>query len=347
MKLREFIRSQLFLRLLLYAFAVAIVIMWVSLKLLDLYTHHGRTIVVPDLSGQYEAEVQDILKEHRLRYVVNDSVFYDDGVKGTVFSQDPAPGTHVKKGRTIYLTKIAFMPEMVAMPDLNDLSFRQASAMLTAYGLKPGRLEYRPDIARNAVLQQKYNNGAIEPGTLIAKGTSIDLVLGEGLGENVVQVPLLLGLTKQEAISALHAVTLNVGNSFYLDDEENDVKVYKQHPDPLTRKEFLRAGSSVDLYYRSPKVFDFETYLLEQLTVPIPLLYGKTPEEVRITLEAYDLAVGEEVYEGQVSEQEARVFRQEPDYEEDNMIQKGTAINIWYRSLEDFELDLLETQQSP
>lgn len=347
MKFREFFRSKLFLRQLLYACAATIVIMWVSLKLLDIYTHHGRTIAVPDLQGLFEPEARKVIRDHQLRYVINDSVFYDEGVKGSIFSQDPAPGSEVKKGRTIYLTKIAMMPEMVAMPDLNDLSYRQAIAMLNAYGLKAGGLEYRPDIARNAVLQQKYNNGTIEPGTLVAKGTNIDLVLGEGLGENVVMVPILLGLTKEEATEALQAATLNVGNSFYLDDEEENVRVYKQHPDPLTRKEYLQAGSSVDLYYRSPEEFDFETYLKEQLTVPIPLLFGKTPEEARLTLEVYDLELGEEVFEGQIDENNARVFRQDPDYEEESMIQKGTKINLWYRSLEAFDLDLLENQQQP
>ncbi len=344
MRFREFIRSKIFLRQLLYACAAAIVIMWVSLKLLDIYTHHGRTITVPDLQGLFEADAREIIKDRQLRYVVNDSVFNDNEVRGSIFTQDPPAGTEVKKGRTIYLTKIAIMPEMVEMPDLNDLSLRQAIAILTAYGLRPGKLEYRPDIARNAVLQQKYNNGTIEPGALIAKGTNIDLVLGQGLGENLVMVPVLLGLTKQEAISALHAVTLNVGNSFYLDEEEVNVKVYKQHPDPLTRKEFLQAGSSVDLYYRSPDKFDFETYLLEQLTVPIPMLFGKTPEEARLTIEVYDLELGEEVFEGGIGENEARVFRQEPNYEEDSMIQKGSKVNIWYRSLNAFDLDLLDNQ---
>lgn len=345
MRFREFIRSKIFLRQLLYASAAAIVIMWVSLKLLDIYTHHGRTITVPELQGFFEQDARDIIKDRQLRYIINDSIFYDDGLRGSIFSQDPPAGTEVKKGRTIYLTKIAIMPEMVEMPDLNDLSLRQAIAILTAYGLRPGQLDYRPDIARNAVLQQKYNKGTIEPGTLIAKGTNIDLVLGKGLGENLVMVPVLLGFTKQEAIRALHAATLNVGNSFYLDDEEDNVKVYKQHPDPLTRKEFLQAGSSVDIYYRSPEAFDFETYLLEQLTVPIPLLFGKTPEEARLTIEVYDLELGEEVFEGDIGEDDARVFKQEPDYEEDSMIQKGSKINIWYRSLDAFNLDLFENQQ--
>lgn len=343
----EFLRSKLFFRHLLYAFAAAIVIIWVSLKLLDMYTHHGRTIMVPDLEGLFEPDVRRILADVHLQYVVNDSVFDDDGVKGSILSQDPAPGTKVKKGRTIYLTMVAVMPEMVPMPNLTDLSLRQAISMLTAYGLRPGQLEYRPDIARNAVLQQKYNDGAIEPGAPVAKGTAIDLVLGEGLGDNVVMVPILIGMTREEAIRELHAASLNAGNEFYLDEEETGVMVYQQQPDPLERKQYLRAGSSVDLYYRSPNVFDFETYLAEQLTVHIPLLFGKTPEEVRITLEEMGLVTGDEVYEDQVDEIDARVYRQEPEYDQEAMIRKGTVINLWYRSMDAFEMGLQESTGIP
>lgn len=342
MNFREFVRSRLFIRQLLYALAAAIVIMWVSLKLLDLYTHHGRTIAVPDLEGLFEPDVRQIVRDARLRYVINDSVFDDTGVKGSILSQDPAPGTEVKKGRTIYLTMVAMMPEMVPMPNLIDLSLRQAISILTAYGLRSGQLDYRPDIARNAVLQQKYNQGSIEPGTLVAKGTAIDLVLGEGLGKNMVSVPMLLGKSREEAIRELHAATLNVGNEFFLDEEETGVMVYQQQPDPLLRRQYLQAGSSVDLYYRSPQLFDFETYLEGQLTVPIPMLFGKTPEEARLLLEELGMEVGEEVFEGNVAEAEARVYRQEPEYDQDAMIKKSTPMRIWYRSIADFELELIE-----
>ena len=340
MGFNKFVRSKLFFRHLMYAFAAAVVIMWVLLKMLDLYTHHGQTIRVPDVSGLFEQDVRKIIHDAGLRYVINDSVYDDNGVKGSILLQDPAPGTGVKKGRTVYLTMVAVMPEMVSMPNLIDLSLRQAISLLTAHGLRAGQLEYRPDIAMNAVLQQNYNQGAIEPGTLVAKGTAIDLVLGEGLGENLVAVPLLLGQTRDEAIEALLGSTLNVGNEFYLDEEQSGVLVYQQHPDPLSRRQYLRAGSSVDLYYRSPELFDFEAYLEEQLTVPLPMLFGKTPEEARATLEEAGLVAGDEIFEKNVDELIARVYRQDPEYDQDAMIRKGSRINIWYRSLVEFDLDL-------
>ena len=347
MNIWEFVRSKLFFRHLLYAMAAAIVIMWGSLKLLDIYTHHGRTITVPDLEGLFEADVKQILEENNLRYVINDSVFDDSGVKGSILMQDPVPGTEVKRGRTIYLTMVAMMPEMVPMPNLIDFSLRQAISMLTAYGLKSGQLEYRPDIARNAVLQQLFNDGPIEPGTPVAKGTSIDLVLGEGLGDNMVGVPVLLGMSLEEATRELHAATLNVGNMFYLDEEETGALVYQQQPDPLSRRQYLQAGSSVDLYFRSPAEVDFEAYLAEMLTVAVPMLFGKTPEEARAMLEEYDLEVGDEVFEDGAHEAEALVYRQEPDYEQDVMIKKGSRVNLWYRPLSAFELELLESAEFP
>ncbi len=350
MDFREFVKSKLFVRQLLYAIAASIVIIWGAMKLLDAYTRHGRTITVPDLLGQYEPDIGTLLSDSQLEYMINDSIFSDEGPKGSVFSQDPPPGTKVKRGRTIYLTTIAVMPEMVPMPNLSDLSLRQAISILTAYGLKPGQLEYRPDIAQNAVLQQKFNRGAIEPGTLVAKGTAIDLVLGQGLGDNVVLVPVLVGKTRTDAIAALHASSLNVGNEFFLDEDVEDHSgdlVFEQHPNSLTRKEYLQAGSSVDLYFRSPDVFDFETYLNEQLTVLIPLLFGKNPEEARLTLESYGLKIGDEVFEERVSEANARVYRQEPAYEEDVLVRIGSEIKIWYRPIESFDLDLLENQPLP
>lgn len=339
MSLKDFLTSSVFLRHLLIAFAAGIVIIWGSLRLLDAYTHHGRTISVPDLEGLQEAEVWEQLSGMHLRYTVNDSIFDDSREQGSVSSQDPAPGTEVKRNRTIYLTVVATTPEMVPMPDLTDLSLRQALNMLDNHGLLVGLLEYAPDIARNAVLEQKYLDEPIDAGTLIQKGSAIDLVLGEGLGEHQVQVPLVIGLSVREAAQLLNAHSLNVGEETHLDEEKSAARVYRQSPDPLRRRQFLQAGSSVDLTYRSDRDFDFEAYLEELLTVPVPLLFGKTPEEVRNTLAAFGLEMGLEVFEFDVDQAEARVHRQEPPYEEDALIRKGSKIDVWYRPISAFDLE--------
>ncbi len=335
----NFVFSRLFLRQLIIASILGVFIIWGSLKLLDLYTLHGRSIEVPDLEGYTEQEAAELLSSMNLRYFINDSIYDDDRRPGSIALQDPSPGTEVKRNRTIYLTTVAILPEMVPMPDLTDLSRRQAITILETHGLRVGRLEYQPDIARDAVLKQKFNEGFIEPGTPVEIGTAIDLVLGEGLGENVTPVPLVIGMSRTEATRALNRLGLNVGEVVFMDDSTTSIKVYMQDPDPLEAERYVQAGSRVNLYFRSTEVFDFEEYLEQLLSVPMPDLTGKTPEEVEEILAELELEPGIEVFEADAVRGNARVYRQEPEYQEGMIIPKGESINVWYRPALDNESD--------
>ncbi|MFN3556771.1 MAG: PASTA domain-containing protein [Bacteroidales bacterium] len=339
MSILSFLKSKTFRYHVLYAIAAVIVLLWLSLKVLDIYTMHGRTIEVPNLDGLQTEQAERMLRRANLRAVINDSIFDSQREKGTIASQNPAPGIAVKKNRTVYLTTVAILPEMVAMPDLTDLSLRQALAVLETYGLKPGRLEYVPNIALNAVLQQKFNRATIEAGTLVEKGTAIDLVLGDGAGtsDNQVLVPLLIGKTREEAIQLLNSSSLNLGQEIFLDDDQEDLRVYRQSPSVQQRRLRVSPGTAVDLYYRSAAAFDFDTYLAENLSVTTPDLTGKTPEEVFKILQDNFLVLDKEVYEFNVPASQARVFRQDPDALDQPQVTRGTRFNIWYRRIEDFD----------
>jgi eukaryotic-like serine/threonine-protein kinase len=330
MSLLSFIKSKTFRYHFLLALAAGIAFLWFSFKALDVYTRHGRTIEVPDLSGMNKEEAHRALKKIDLRMVINDSIFDTTREKGSVASQNPAAGAEVKKNRAIYLTTVAVLPEMVAMPDLTDLSFRQAQALLLTYGLEVGQLDYVANIARNAVLQQKYNNGTIQPGTLVEKGTRINLVLGTGVGSSYVNVPLVIGRPRDEAIRLINSSSLNIGQEVFLDETEENLMVYRQSPNVLNRPQKVAMGSTVDLYYRSSDNFDFQEYAEEVLGVPTPNLLGKTPLDVFEILEEQLLVLGEEVFEDNSTTENARVIRQSPDPTEQPNILRGTQIDIWY-----------------
>ena len=341
MNIWQFILSRHFLRQLVIAAALGVAVIWGSLKLLDLYTLHGRTITVPELEGYSVGEADEILSSRDLRYVVNDSIYDQEREPGTVAWHNPAPGTEVKRNRTIYITKIAVLPEMVEMPNLTDLSRRQAITILETHGLSVGQLSYQPDIARDAVLKQKFEEGVIEPGTPVEKGTTIDLVLGEGLGENITIVPLVIGMKRDEAIRTLNRVGLNVGEEVMVDDMEDNIKVYLQDPDPLEEAQYLEAGSDVDLYFRSTDEFDFEEYLEQLLSVPMPDLTGLTPEEVEDILGQLELELGMEVFEEGAERDNAKVYRQEPEHQEGMIIPKGESMDVWYEQKQTIENDTL------
>lgn len=251
-KFFRFLISKLFL----FNFALAIVIT-VLLVIgvffgLKLYTDHGAAYTVPDLSGLQMDEVKKICDEKGFIYRKIDSVYNNDIDKGAVAEQTPEPGFKVKKGHIIYLKTNAFGVEMVAMPQLVGISIRQAQAVLETYGLIAGNLRYVPDIAVNVVLRQYIDGEAIEPNTRIAKGTSIDLVLGLGLSDKKTVVPVLKGLSHKQAGNLLLDEYLNLGAVVFdktvLNKKDSvQAKIYRQSPRHDTINE-VNLGSNIDIY---------------------------------------------------------------------------------------------------
>ena len=136
---------------------------------------------MPDFSGKTMDNLDDFAADNKLKYIIIDSVYDFKKPKGTVISQEPYVGAKVKEYRTIYLTVVAKTQEQVSVPDLIDLSLRQALSILETYGLKPGRIDYTHSEFKNAVLQQRYRGRAINSEMTVKLGSAIDLVLGDGI----------------------------------------------------------------------------------------------------------------------------------------------------------------------
>lgn len=247
----DFFKSRSFLRTLLIALVVFIIFSLSISTWLGSFTHHGESISVPDLRGQKIGRLESFLSDKKLQYKIVDSLFDLDKSPGVVIEQDPAPDSKVKENRTIYLTINASMPPDVKMPNLIDVSYRQAEAMLQSFGLKVGQLIYKPDLAKNAVLDQLYKGNHIKPLTNLPKGSAIDLVLGDGLGSVDVPVPNLIGNDLGEALFILKGSSLNVG-LIHIDPGVRDstkATIYRQEPTP-DENSTLKQGEAVNLYLR-------------------------------------------------------------------------------------------------
>lgn len=247
MSLIAFIRSRTFLMNVIILIVITIIGFFAVTSFLSNYTHHGENIPVPDLRGMKIGKLNSVLAEHNFHYKIIDSLFDGEKPPGTVLDQDPAPKSKVKENRTIYLTVNSSQPPDVKMPDLVDVSFRQAEAILQSYGLSTGEIIYRSDLAKNAVLEQRYRDRIIKPGTMIPKGSAIDLVLGDGLGETTTDIPDLTGLTRKEAQVLLSRASLSLGLVHYDNDDTTSARIYKQNPAP-GMDDFIQPGSNVDIY---------------------------------------------------------------------------------------------------
>jgi beta-lactam-binding protein with PASTA domain len=244
-----FFRSKLFLINLAIAAAVIIAVFGFAYLWLNNYTKHGENISVPDLKGMNVNQADSIVTSLRLHATVVDSVYIPESQAGAIVEQDPLPKANVKENREIYLTVNSGIPQKVQMPNLIDVSLRQAEAILQTYGLKTGEISYRHDLAMNAVLEQRFSGREIKPGTLISRGSPINLVLGDGIGGEKVEVPSLIGLTKSEAIFVLKASSLNIGAVIF-DESVHDsscAKIYRQFPS-ANDSALVNEGETIDIY---------------------------------------------------------------------------------------------------
>jgi len=255
----------------LIAIVLAIVLLWAVLMSLDVFTRHGDVYIVPDFKGKTVPQLIDDNYAEFFDLQVIDSIYDKRNEKGTVIIQNPLPGAKVKQGRNVYLTIVAEAPENVAMPNLKNLSLRQALVTLESNDLPVGQLEYVDYFARNAVVDQLLKGEPIEAGTEIPKGTAIDLMVGKGRMDAKVPLPLLIALTPEQAKRTLHFASLNLGREYFMDDKDLEhARVYKTSPEALT-KDMLDLGQKVKVWYRSDEQFDFESYLnqFKQDTVAI------------------------------------------------------------------------------
>ena len=212
------------------------------------YTQHGVEVEVEDVRGMVTGEAEPVLQAQGLHLQVVDSTYTDKVPFGTIVEQDPKPLSHAKHGRAVYVTINATTKRQVTMPNLHDMSYRQAETTLRGMGIQVDTVyDYEPSEFRDLVLDVKTDTGAIQPGTKIPVGTKVRLVVGFGKGTEYVKVPTIVGLTLRDARSLLLNNRLTVGAVHYDEPEEEGVAqyVYRQVPDAGER---LLEGETVTLY---------------------------------------------------------------------------------------------------
>ena len=81
---------------------VMVVMIFGVLKWLDIHTHHGESVVVPDVKGMTVEEATKMFRNHGLVYVISDTKYVKDKAAGIILELKPGAGEKVKEGRTVY-----------------------------------------------------------------------------------------------------------------------------------------------------------------------------------------------------------------------------------------------------
>lgn len=259
---------------------ICVVLYFIFFGLLGWITGHGQEVKVPNIVGKSLKDAERQLKLIGFDVQVDSS--YDPSVKSlTVLGQQPELGEIVKPGRTIFLTVNKAEPPKTPMPNLSGLSLRSAVMILNSSKLKLGDTTYRPDIAKGAVLEQLFGGQIIRPGQMIPQGSIISLVLGDGLGNTVFDVPDIVGLSYAEAVAMLSANNLHF--TAVASDEITDTAsaiVYKQVPtafNELGSTNKLREGDELGFYFKQNPSEEELDPGPRGGTAPLDSNSGKTP----------------------------------------------------------------------
>ncbi len=177
----RFLFSKVFLRQLGIAFIASCLLLVGVYYGLDKITENNKHIEVPDFETLSIQEIPEIVERFELRYEVLDSAKFNPNYPPyAVIEQSPKAGSAVKRGRKIYFTLNPSGYRKLKVPNVIQITKRNAETRLTAVGFSLGEISYRDNIGRDMVLEMRYNGEKIQPGMVLPKTSKIDLVLGNG-----------------------------------------------------------------------------------------------------------------------------------------------------------------------
>ena len=170
-----------YIRLNLLAMAIVLVLLVVGAKFgIDMYTHHGEAILIPDIRHKSYADAKQILANEGLLIEVTDTGYVRTLPADCILEQSPQPGDKVKSGHVIYVIVNSGNTPTITLPDIIDnSSVREAIAKLTAMGFKVGPPQYIVG-EREWVYGATVNGRHVSAGERIPVGAVVVLQVGNG-----------------------------------------------------------------------------------------------------------------------------------------------------------------------
>jgi serine/threonine-protein kinase len=218
-------------------FLIALLVAGVAALVAYALTRPG-TVEVPSVTGIAEPIATERLEAEGLDVDLNPVP--SSSPRETVLEQDPLAGEKVDEGSTVTLS-VSSGPEIVTVPEVSGLTEKQATAALEEEGLRvdPG-FAFDDTVPEGRAIGTQPAVGTELPADSVVK-------LRISRGSNKVEVPDVVGLDDQQALSVLSDSELG-GNVVQRDDDAPAGQVVGQSPGP---GRMVKAGSPVTIFVSS------------------------------------------------------------------------------------------------
>lgn len=202
------------------------------------YTNYNEGVTVPDVTKISLDEATSLLNEYGLRHEVLDRRANSAYPADFIIDQSPSPQRIVKPNRKVYLTVNTATTPQTVVPDVVNMSLRNAEIQLENHGLTVGTKSYESSRFRNTILRQ-----SVAAGDSVDRGTVVNLTVSDGLGSRIVDVPDVVGLRLSEAQQTITRAGLRVGEVRFQPSREytpNTVISFSPDEEELTEGESLQ-----------------------------------------------------------------------------------------------------------
>ena len=153
---------------------------WGTSFAIDIYTHHGESVAIPNIKQKSFADAEHILADAGLSIVVSDTGYVKSLPPDCILEQSPAAGSHVKTGHVIYVIVNASRSPEISLPDIIDnSSLREAMAKLTAMGFKLTQPQFVPG-EKDWVVGAVAGTRQLQAGDKVTVDTPITIQVGNG-----------------------------------------------------------------------------------------------------------------------------------------------------------------------
>jgi eukaryotic-like serine/threonine-protein kinase len=202
------------------------------------YTNYNQGVTVPDVTKISLDEAEELLAGMGLRFEVLDRRAHSAYPANYIIDQSPSARQLVKPNRKIYLTVNTAVTPQAVVPDVVNMSYRNAEIQLQNHGLTVGTVSYESSRFRNTIMRQ-----SVAPGDTVDRGTVVNLVVSDGLGTRSVRVPDIVGKSYSEAQRMILSAGLRVGEVRFQPSRDvtpNTVLSFSPREEELTEGEQLR-----------------------------------------------------------------------------------------------------------
>ena len=172
--------KNIYIRNLLGLILISVLLLFVVLTGLKRYTQHGEAVEVPDVKGISVENAEPFFTNKNLSFAIIDSVFIKNATPGSILETIPPVGSMVKQGRTIYLKVTTYQPQLIAIPDVKDVSQRQSMAMLRSLGFENVDVKLVPGIYKDLALGIECRGVSMETGQRVPANMPLTLLVSFG-----------------------------------------------------------------------------------------------------------------------------------------------------------------------